>query len=78
MRNKLPTSNHQLRMDFQHGPGRPSVSASQKRQNRSVTLSPRLIDEFAVWADKNDLSFSRGVEKAIGLLMHGEKDVPKF
>jgi hypothetical protein len=65
-------------MDFHHGPGRPSIIASHKRQNRSVTLSPRLIDEFAVWADNNDLSFSRGVEKAIGLLMYGEKNATKL
>ena len=78
MQNNSQTSIQQLRMDFHHGPGRPPVNAIQKRQNRSVTLSPRLIDEFAVWADKNDLSFSRGVEKAIGLLMHGEKNVPKI
>ena len=68
----------QLEISFHRHPGRPSVSESRKRQTRSITLSPRVIDDFTLWTDKNDLSFSRGVEKAIRLLMKGNADGTNF
>lgn len=68
----------QLEISFHRHPGRPLVSANRKRQTRSITLSPHVIDDFTLWTDKNDLSFSRGVEKAIRLLMKGGADDANF
>lgn len=66
MRNAFSSrSRNQLALDFQRGPGRPSMKTQCRRRAKSVTLAPDLISRFDSWAYQNGLNFSRGVEAAI-------------
>lgn len=57
--------------------GRP-LSMSARRQVRSITLDPGVIQEFISWTDKNALSFSRGVEEAMRAWIKGGKNGTDF
>lgn len=62
--------NSQLMLSFQGKPGRPTVKSNRRRKPKSVTLAPEVIDHFDKWVYQNDMSFSQGVEKAIGAFLH--------
>lgn len=59
----------QLTLGFHSGPGRPVIDLDRRRKPKSVTLAPEIIAHFDRWADKNHMSFSRGVEAAIVAFM---------
>jgi len=65
---------HQTALNFSQQPGRPPLSASKRRQARSITLNPDVLNQFISWADKKGLSFSRGAEQAILSRMRGSNN----
>ena len=65
--------NPQLQLKFINRPGRPQLG-EDRRTTISITITPKLVQAFDRWAYENDLSRSRGVERAMIAVMTGGKD----